>query len=177
MLAHVLTSRTVWAEFPVSAAQADSGLQISVEDTTGHRNPDALGLYVYAGDVAEDLSSELTADFSRDGVNSIVISAHDLKECVYHAVVRCTSNSAASYRVVAKLTPAYVGVLGVQGYLCGTGWAYHYATTDGAMASGGDDGGHGRRQLGELSGKHARFNVLMHTGEKYLPSTKHGSIL
>ena len=34
-------------EFPVSADQADAGLQISVEDTTASRNPNALGLYVY----------------------------------------------------------------------------------------------------------------------------------
>jgi hypothetical protein len=101
--------------FLVSADLVDSGLQISVEDAAADQNPDALGLYVYAGDITEDLSTELKSEFSRDGVNSIVISAHDLKEGMYHAVVRCTSSSAASYRVVAKLTPAYVGGLGVQG--------------------------------------------------------------
>jgi hypothetical protein len=112
-------------EFPVSADLADSGLQISVEDTDIDRNPNALGLYVYAGDITQDLSTNLKSEFSRDGVNSIVISAHDLKECVYHAVVRCTSNSAVSYRITAKLTPAYVGSLGVQGYLLRTKVVYN----------------------------------------------------
>lgn len=108
-------------------------------------------------------------------MSSIVISAHDLKTCVYHAVVRCISNSAATYRVVAKLTPASVGILGVQGYLCGGGWAYHYTDMDGAAAlSEGHDGGHGRRLSGS-SGKHARFTVLLHTGDAFY-ITKHGSI-
>lgn len=164
----------MFAEFPVTADLADSGLQISVEDTTPQRNPKALGLYVYAGDVTEDLSTEYKSDFSPEGVNSVVISSHDLKECVYHAVVHCTSNSAATYRVVAQLTPAYVGSLGVHGYLCGGGWAYHYVTTDGAFGEQ-HDSGHGRRQLGGLSGKHVRFNVLLHTGMLY-HVTNHGRI-
>eukprot|EP01044_Picomonas_judraskeda_P001184 COSAG03_NODE_65_length_15137_cov_3.350446_6_plen_879_part_00 len=161
-------------EFPVSANLVESGLQISVEDIGVDRNPDALGLYVYAGDITQDLSTNLKSEFTRDGVHSIVISAHDLKECVYRAVVRCTSYSAVSYRVTAKLTPAFVGSFGVQGYLCGGGWAYHYATTDWAVASSdGLDSGHGRRrQLGGLSGKHARFTVLLHTGDAFY-ITKH----
>ena len=130
---------------------------------------------MYAGDVTKDLSTEYKSEFSPEGVNSIVISSHDLKECVYHAVAQCTSNSAATYRVVAQLTPAYVGSLGVHGYLCGGGWAYHYVTTDDAFAERHDDSGHGRRQLGGLSGKHVRFNVLLHTGMSY-HVMNHGSV-
>ena len=155
------------AEFPVTADLAESGLQISVEDTTPHRYPKALGLYVYAGDVAEDFSTEYVSEFSPEGVNSVVISSHDLKECVYHAVVQCTSNSAATYRIIAQLTPANVGSLGVHGNLCGGGWAYHYVTADGASPER-QDSGHGRRQLGGLSGEHVRFNVLLHTGMQIL---------
>ena len=149
--------------FPVSTDIADSGLQIRVEDTSPYRNPNALGLYVYAGDITVDLSTEYKSEFTTDGVNSIVISSHDLKECVYHALVQCTSNSAATYRVVAQLTPAYVGSLGVHGYLCGGAWAYHYVALDSALAEG-HNSGHGRRQLGGLSGQHVRFHVVLHTG-------------
>jgi hypothetical protein len=53
---------------------------------------------------------------------------------------------------------------------------YHYAKLGAAVADGGGhDGGHGRRQLGESSGKHARFNVLLHTGDAYY-ITKHDSM-
>ena len=52
--------------FTVTADKADSGFQITVEDTTIARNPSALGLYVYAGEVPDDMTTELKAEFSRD---------------------------------------------------------------------------------------------------------------
>lgn len=167
--------------FAVSAAEADSGLQVTVEDITVESNPNALGLYVYLGDIPEDMSTELKSEFSIDGTYSTVTSSYDLKEGLYHVVVRCTSASSASYRIVPKLTPAYVSSLGVQGYLCDGGWAYHYATAVpevGQASAGG--GGHGRRRQlsgGSASGggAHARFHVLLHTGDAYY-ITKQSSV-
>ena len=152
--------------------------EVTLEDITGNSNPEALGLYVYAGEVPDDLSTQLKSTFSKDGTYSAVISSHDLKECLLSIIVQCTSRSAARYRIVPKLTPAYIGSHGVQGYLCGGGWAYHYATTAAAAvapAGEGGDGGHGRRQLSGASGKHARFHVLLHTGDAYY-ITKHDSV-
>jgi hypothetical protein len=62
-------------------------------------------------------------------------------------------------------------------YLCGGGWAYHYATTDEAVASSnGHDGDRGRRrQLSGSSGRHARFTVLLHTGDAFF-ITHHGTV-
>jgi len=152
--------------FAVTAAMADSGFQVTLEDLTGDSNPRALGLYVYAGEVADDLDTELKSEFSTSGTYSCQISPHDLKECVYHVIVRCTANLPSQYRILPKLTPAYIGSHGIQGYLCGGGWAYHYATTA-SFVHGGGSGGHGRRQLSGASGIHARFHVLLHTGDAY----------
>lgn len=160
------------AEFAVTADQVDSSLQIRVEDTTGDRNPSALGLYVYDESIPRDLATESKSEFSRDGISSVMVSAHDLKQGVYYAVVRCISVSAASYRIVAQLTPAYVGSRSVQGTLCDGGLAYHYTSLDGPAAQ---LTGHGRRQLTGTSGTHARFFVRLYTGDAYY-ITQHGSV-
>ena len=150
-----------------------SNLEIMLEDITGESNFQSLTMLVFYNSLPDDLESELRSDFAADGTYSISINSHDLKAGKYYAMVRCSS-TAVDYRIVPVMTPATIGSHGVQGFVCGSSWAYHAVTTgqvsDAAAASSG--GGANRRQLGSSTSTgnttiNARFSLILHTGDAH----------
>jgi hypothetical protein len=167
--------------FDIGAAHAASNLEVMVDDVTGETNAESLIVRMFYQVVPGSMESELQSAFTSDGTYSISINSHELQAGMYYVMVRCSA-AAALYRLVPILTPATIGPHGVQGFVCAGSWAYHTVTT-------GTNGGHGsaaspspspssggthRRQLSVGGGTtttgnvtHARFNLLLHTGDAH----------
>ena len=171
-----------WQDYKleVTAANSDNNLLFMVEDLTGNRRPDALGLYHYsnpaggAWEIPLDRSeTERYSDYSTELKWSIAISKHDLKTGTHYFAVKCGPEP-VQFRVLAQL--AHAGMKHdetVHTSVCPGSWVYHY------ISVGDDYGGHRRALAGAgppapaKNYGHAHFDIYLHSGDMDV-LTRHG---
>jgi len=171
-----------WQDYKleVTAANSDNNLLFMVEDLTGNRRPDALGLYHYsnpaggAWEIPLDRSeTERYSDYSTELKWSIAISKHDLKTGRHYFAVKCGPEP-VQFRVLAQL--AHAGMKHdetVHTSVCPGSWVYHY------ISVGDDYGGHRRALAGAgppapaKNYGHAHFDIYLHSGDMDV-LTRHG---
>ena len=107
---------------------AASNLIFEVENLDKRNlRPEALGIYIYKGNLPADRHSETKEEFSADGVWGIVVSEHDLKSGSYYLSVKCTGEQSVRFRVLALLSESNLHIgEPVHGEVAPGSWAHYH---------------------------------------------------
>ena len=161
-------------------------VELTDESYNGHGDtPESLEVLLFYNEITGGYATELRAERGTQGIWSVAVNAHDMKQGTWYVVVKCQA-FVKRYRVVALLIESQL-ILGHRhhGELCENSWVYHiYRHAQGGNSTAQQQGGHRLRRALALAahdddaansshhgGTHLSFHIWRYSGEFFITGT------